>query len=90
MPEPAGEMDSVPVTALQMPDDQDQMTPPEVGDEVSYTVTGKVVSIEGGTARIERKTINGQEIEAPEPEESDEAESLMAEAEGMDAKGMRF
>jgi len=56
----ASERDTVPLSALKMPDDQEQMTPPEVGDEVNYQVTGKVVSINGDQAVIERETINGQ------------------------------
>lgn len=83
-PGPGCERDTVPLGMLAMPDEGEQMTPPEVGDEVSYSVTGKVVSVAGDNAVIERKTINGKDVggghEGQEPNEGD----LMAEAQEMD------
>ena len=63
-------MDMVPLNLLSMPDDQDQMQPPEVGDVVNYQVTGKVVAIEGGNATIQRQSINGQDLPDGEPDET--------------------
>jgi hypothetical protein len=82
--------DEVPVDLLSMPDEEEQMTPPEVGDEVNYTVTGKVVRITGGRAVIERKTINGQDLggNSMEPESGDEG--LEAEARGLDQGGAGY
>ena len=84
------EKDTVPMSALEMPDEQEQMTPPEVGDEVSYQVSGKVVSINGANAVIARTTINGQEVggaeETAEPNEKD----LESEAAQMDGGGMKM
>jgi hypothetical protein len=56
-------MDTVPLDLLSMPDDQEQMQPPEVGDVVNYQVTGKVVAIEGDDAKVQRQSINGQELQ---------------------------
>lgn len=65
-------LDTVPLDALSMPDDQEQMQPPEVGDVVNYQVTGKVVAIEGNMARIERQSINGQDVSnEPDPSSQD-------------------
>lgn len=59
----AANTDTVPLALLSMPDDQDQMQPPEVGDVVNYQVTGKVVAIEGDYAKVQRQSINGQELQ---------------------------
>jgi hypothetical protein len=76
----AGGMDNdqqcVPLDALAMPDEQEQMNPPAVGDSVSYQVEGKVVRIDGKNAYVEPTAINGQPVaddeaaEAPEPDEA--------------------
>lgn len=85
-------VDTVPLDALQMPDEQEQMQPPEVGDEVNYQVAGKVVSIDGNMATIQRTSINGQEVqgadadeanEGPEAGGDDEAQGLRSQAGGM-------
>ena len=84
---PAAQLDSVPINALAMPDEKEQMTPPEVGDQVNYTVTGTVKAIVGGVAQIERETINGNELElneSPEEEKAEDDGGLMAEAGQMD------
>jgi hypothetical protein len=69
----------VPLSALSMPDDQEQMTPPAVGDQVSYQVEGKVTRIEGDEAYVQPTSINGQalpdkeeETPEPSPEEADQ------------------
>jgi hypothetical protein len=56
---------AVPVGALAMPDDQQQMTDPEPGDVVTYEVTGKVARVEGGTAYVRPEKINGQDVAKP-------------------------
>jgi hypothetical protein len=81
-----GTRDTVPADLLAMPDDSEQMTTPEVGDEVTYTVTGKVVSIDGGNAVIERRTINGKDLAASQPPQSPEI-GLEADAAAMDRGG---
>jgi hypothetical protein len=89
----SGQTDSVPISALQMPDDQEQMQPPEVGDEVNYQVAGKVVSIDGDTAQVKRTSINGQPVDdgsdtAPDndqdPNEDADEKALQTEAQGLD------
>jgi hypothetical protein len=62
----AANTDTVPVSMLAMPDDQEQMQPPDVGDVVNYQVTGKVVAIEGDYATVQRQSINGQELPGAE------------------------
>jgi hypothetical protein len=59
----AANTDTVPLDLLSMPDDQEQMQPPEVGDVVNYQVTGKVAAIEGNYAKVQRQSINGQELQ---------------------------
>ena len=55
--------DRVPLKALEMPDDKEQMTPPAVGDQVEYTCTGKVTAIEGEQVVVARESCNGQPLE---------------------------
>lgn len=84
--EPDGNTDRVPIHTLGMPDDQDKMTPPEVGDEVTYTVTGKVMSISGDIAVIERMSINGTNIDDNDGDTEPATEDgLRNDAEAMDA-----
>lgn len=54
--------DCVPLSALNMPDDSEQMQAPEVGDKVQYTVEGTVENITGDNAYIDRTSINGQPV----------------------------
>ena len=81
--EPAAVTDTVPIDALAMPDDKEQMTPPEVGDEVNYSVTGKVTAINGGMATIERTAINGNDIGDHDGDEETES-SLQSQAQQLD------
>lgn len=67
----AANTDTVPLNLLSMPDDQEQMQPPGVGDVVNYQVTGKVVAIEGDMAKVERQSINGQELPGQDDEDND-------------------
>ncbi|MGH8023619.1 MAG: hypothetical protein ACRED1_08560, partial [Limisphaerales bacterium] len=71
----AANVDTVPLDMLSMPDDQEQMQPPEVGDVVNYQVTGKVTAIEGNYAKIERQSINGQEMPDSDDDEDNENEN---------------
>jgi hypothetical protein len=86
----AQNVDTVPLNSLEMPDDQEQMQPPEVGDEVNYQITGKVVAIEGNMAKVQRTSINGQEIEGASEDangtpddEAAESQNLRQQAGGM-------
>lgn len=83
----AQNVDTVPLDSLAMPDDQEQMQPPEVGDEVNYQVTGKVVAIEGNVAKVQRTSINGQEV----PGQDDEADDASADqaAQQQEGQGLR-
>ena len=77
----------LPADVLKQPDDQEALQTPEVGDEVSYSVTGKVSRIEGDMVYVTPSQVNGQEIKlpaAPEaPEGAGEMESLETEARNM-------
>ena len=88
--------DCVPVEALAMPDEGDQMQPPAVGDMVNYQVTGKISRIEGNQAYVTRKTVNGQEIHAepdaddaggPSDGDADNMDKLTQDAQAMSAAG---
>jgi len=82
----------VPTDALAMPDDGNQMTPPEKGDTVDYQVQGKVTRIEGGMTYVQPTSINGndvepaaeEKVEAANPEEQDQND--YAQLEDMAAK----
>ncbi|HVX56972.1 MAG TPA: hypothetical protein VHA37_04520 [Candidatus Saccharimonadales bacterium] len=71
----ASDEQCVPLDALAMPDETEQMATPAVGDTVNYQVEGKVVRIEGGNAYVQPTSVNGQAVEAdeeqqPEPDEA--------------------
>lgn len=85
-----GREQCVPVEALAMPDEAEKMTPPEVGDRVSYTVEGKVSRIEGPNAYVTVETVNGEPLGEEKPEAPDEAaddQAAYADLENQ-AKGM--
>jgi hypothetical protein len=74
----------VPLEALRQPNDQEELVQPEVGDEVSYTVTGTVARIEGDRVVVTPTSVNGQEVaEASAPEPETNLAALEAEAKGM-------
>lgn len=89
--EPDGDEFCVPVDALAMPDEQEQMTPPEVGDPVTFQVDGKVTRIEGGKAYIDPTAINGKDVSEPteeaEPTLDDQKAALGDMAAQIDAGG---
>lgn len=81
----------VPVSALAMPDEQDQMATPEAGDIVQLQVEAKVTRIEGENAYVQPMSVNGQEIKPseqpaaePTPEEQDQSD--YADLQGMAQK----
>lgn len=99
----AAQTDSVPISALQMPDDQEQMQPPEVGDVVNYQVAGKVLAINGDMAQVQRTSINGQPVSSdssdsdanPDKDGDDNSgdadeRALQTEAQGLDSSGQVF
>lgn len=57
----------IPLDALGQPDDKDQINPPEVGDTVDFSVSGKVTRIDGTTAFVQPSTINGKDVAATAP-----------------------
>lgn len=80
--------DCVPLQALEMPGEDEQMNTPEVGDPVNYQVEGKVTRIEGPNAYIKRTTVNGQPVSKEgemtnDDDSQSEREQLYAMAEGM-------
>lgn len=78
---PTGLEQRIPIEVLQQPDEGDQLTAPEVGDEVDFTVSGKVTRIEGAFAYVLPSTVNGQEVKGDAPAEGgDTLASLEAEA----------
>jgi len=73
---------TVPVRALSVPGEGEELTPPAPGDRVSYTVEGRVSRIDGDMAYVTAESINGEPIEAAtEPAgEMDAYAALEAEA----------
>lgn len=78
----------VPVSALSMPDDQEQMANPEVGDVVTYQVEGKVTRVEGDEAYVQPTSINGHELESQEEEQQEPTEDEKDQAEYSDLQNM--
>lgn len=70
----------VPLTALAI-----DGTPPAAGDDVSFSVAGRIVAIDGEMAQVEVASINDQPMAAG-PEADDRA--MMDEAMRADADGM--
>lgn len=92
MPEMAdgGDLDSVPsleqcvpVAAVSVPDQDEQMAAPEPGDTVRYEVEGKVNRVAGGHVYVEPIAINGQPVEAKAEPVADDLAAMSEEAEGM-------
>jgi hypothetical protein len=75
--------DCIPISYLSMPDDQEQMQNPEVGDQVQYNVEGKVTRIEGDNAYVQKTAINGNKIDAAPTEQPDEMGQLEDMAKNM-------
>jgi hypothetical protein len=66
----------VPLSALAMPDEGDQLANPEEGDKVTLQVEGKVGRIEGENAYITPETVNGQPVsKEAEPDAGDQGEN---------------
>ncbi len=77
--------DVVSLEALSQPDEQEAMTPPAVGDKVSYSKEGTVSRIEGGKAFVAVTHVNGQEVKPDAPEAMPDAMAgLEAEGQAMD------
>jgi hypothetical protein len=58
-------------------------TTPEIGDEVSFTVTGRIHSIEGDAACVTPETANGQ----PAPQPMNERDAMRSQMEAADEQG---
>lgn len=75
----------VPLDSLSMPDEQEQLEAPAVGDAVTMNIEGKVTRIEGVNAYVQPTAVNGQPVEEKEGPPSEEEQ--MSELEDM-AKAM--
>lgn len=91
-PEPDGdEMGSngeicVPLQALAMPDQQDQMEAPVMGDKVQANIEGTVTRIEGENAYLKLDAVNGQKLDKEQtPSDTDAPDAGMAQLQGMAA-----
>lgn len=60
-------MDCVPADALSMPDEQEAMQRPDIGDKVSYQCEGTVSEVQGDNIYVKRTSINGQPVEEATP-----------------------
>jgi hypothetical protein len=84
MPAQAGPGElSIPVGAVAVPDEGEQMVNPEPGDKVTLQVEAEVVSVDGDRAIIRPTSVNGQELAAEEAPE--QMEDLQRSAEAMGA-----
>lgn len=84
MPDKGGMEQCVPIDALAMPDDQEQMQPPAVGDAVNYQVDGKITRIDGQNAYVMPTAVNGQQMADMKEQEPDQEGALRQEAQEMD------
>lgn len=58
----------VPLSALAMPDEGEQMANPAPGDTVNYEVEGKVTRVDGKMAYVQPVKVNGQDMADSEDE----------------------
>jgi hypothetical protein len=77
-----GEM-CVPLDALAMPGEDEQLTNPEPGDPVTFNVGGKVSRVEGSNAYVTPETVNGKPVEKAADQGPAPESGAMAELEGM-------
>ena len=77
-PAPSGNTVPVPLAALEV-----DGTAPAAGDEVTFSVTGRLVSAEGETGSVEVTSINGQPVSAPMDDMAQDA-AMMKAAEASD------
>jgi hypothetical protein len=71
----------IPITSLQIADEEGVMVLPEVGDAVSFTIEGSVESLGDEYATVGMETVNG---EPAYPEEEVTEESVEVEAPSRD------
>jgi hypothetical protein len=83
----------IPISALQVADEDGSMIVPAVGDAVSFTVEGAVESLGDEYAVVSMESINGEPAYAEEVVDEQVAidapsrDDLMAEMEAIDAAG---
>ena len=83
----------IPISALQVADEDGSMIVPAVGDAVSFTVEGAVESIGDEYAVVGMESVNGEPAYTVEVVEEDGAveapsrDDLLAEMEAIDAAG---
>jgi hypothetical protein len=84
----------IPISALQVADEDGSMIVPAVGDAVSFTVEGAVESIGDEYAVVGMESVNGEPAYPEEVVEEEVAvevpsrDDLMAEMEAIDAAGL--
>ena len=76
----------VPLAALAMPDENEVLENPAVGDAVQFNAEGHIARLEGDKAYIALKSVNGQELPKPEEAAEPSEQDQMAELEGMASK----
>jgi|TARA_R110002153_G_scaffold142859_3_gene293976 hypothetical protein len=83
----------IPISALQVADEDGSMIVPAVGDAVSFTVEGSVESIGDEYAVVGMESVNGEPaytedvVEEEAAVEAPNRDDLMAEMEAIDAAG---
>ena len=83
----------IPITALQVADEDGSMIVPSVGDAVSFTIDGAVESVGDEYAVVGMETVNGEPaytedvVEEEMAIEAPSRDDLMAEMEAIDEAG---
>jgi hypothetical protein len=82
----------IPISALQVADEDGSMIVPAVGDAVSFTVEGSVESLGDEYASVGMESVNGEpayteEVVEEEVVDAPSRDELIAEMEAIDAAG---
>ena len=82
----------IPISALQVADEDGSMIVPAVGDAVSFTVEGSVESLGDEFASVGMESVNGEpayteEVVEEEVVDAPSRDELIAEMEAIDAAG---
>lgn len=72
--EPAGAAEEVcvPLSAVAVNEDENASTPPDVGDDITVTLGGKVTRVEGDKIYFNPATANGEPIPANDENSGDD------------------
>lgn len=84
--EPAGAAEGevcVPLSAVAVNEDENASTPPDVGDEITVTLGGKVTRVEGDMVYFSPATANGEPIPADEQQDEPADDPMASEEDSL-------